>query len=92
MPSLSVEEICLEHKPQGISHVKRLIMKTNDQLIQLNAYLLTFDTPSIPISIHNDLYNVKVHIYIPNCTTDPLFQRGNNLPMEQNNDEAMTSV
>jgi hypothetical protein len=35
MFSLSDEEICLEHKPQGISHVKRLIMTTNDQLIDL---------------------------------------------------------
>lgn len=61
----------MEHKPQGTSHVKRLIMKTNDQLIQLNTYLLTFDTQPIPISIHFDFYNVKVHIYIPKLHIRP---------------------
>ena len=66
LSELTDEEICRELAPQGITKVKRFISKKDGQEVKLNTFLLTFNSPNIPKSIHIGLYNIKVSTYIPN--------------------------
>ena len=66
LSELTDEEICKELEPQGIPKVKRFISKKNGQEIKFNTFLLTFNSTTVPKSIHIGLYNVKVSPYIPN--------------------------
>jgi hypothetical protein len=65
LSELTDAEICKELEPQGIINVKRFISRKTGQEVKLNTFLITFNTPNIPTSIHIGLYNVKVNPYIP---------------------------
>lgn len=45
---LTEEEICSELKSQGVTKVKRFMTKKSGNILKLNAYLLTFNSKSIP--------------------------------------------
>ena len=66
MDDLTDEEICAELKPQGVKSVKRFTTKKENVIVKLNTFLLTFNSTSLPSSIHIGLYNVRVSKYIPN--------------------------
>ena len=68
LAEISEEEICEELKPQGITKVKRFKKLVNGNLVNLNTFLLTFESPSIPKSIFVGPYSIKVNPYIPNPT------------------------
>ena len=53
-------------RPEGVTDVRRIIIKRNDNTIATNTFVLTFDRPALPKSIKAGYINLKVDPYIPN--------------------------
>ena len=51
---------------QGVSFVKRISVKRNDQIILTNTYILTFNKPELPKSIKAGFLSLPITPYIPN--------------------------
>ena len=64
---LKTEDNILEYlKPQGVTHVKRFKVKRNNDYINTNTLLLTFNTIVPPKSLKIVYEIIPVDIYIPN--------------------------
>jgi hypothetical protein len=63
-------EIYKELEPHGIAHAKWFISRETGPEVKLNTFLITYNTPDIPISIRIGHYNVRVNPYVPNPVLD----------------------
>ena len=59
----SREEILAELKNQGVTDIKRITIKKENQT---NTYILIFDPPTTPKQIKIGYINEKIETYIPN--------------------------
>ena len=78
---MTEEEIQQELASQGISHVRRFVIKREGHLMKTNNYLLTFNRTALPSSINVGYLRVKVELYIPNplrCYKCQKFGHGQN--------------
>jgi len=66
LSELTDTEIYKELEPHGITHAKRFISRETGPEVNLNTFLITYNTPNIPISIRIDHINVRVNRYVPN--------------------------
>ena len=62
----TLDEIKSNLKQQGVSDVRRISIKRNDQIINTNTYIFTFDTPTIPTELKIGYNIAKVEVYVPN--------------------------
>ena len=61
------EENILEYlKPQGVTHVKRVKIKKNGELVNTNTLLLTFNTVVTPKTLKIFYQIIPVDLYVPN--------------------------
>ncbi|XP_067660361.1 uncharacterized protein [Haliotis asinina] len=67
LSDMSEEEIAVELKSQGVTHVKRFSRKAQDgAFVKTNTYLFTFSQPVIPKSLKAGYFNIGVEVYVPN--------------------------
>ena len=59
-------EIKNELKKQNVVDVKRITIKKQNEIIETNTYILTFNNPKPPLEIKIGYTVVKVETYIPN--------------------------
>ena len=59
-------EIKNELKKQNVIDVKRITIKKQNEIIETNTYILTFNNPKPPLEIKIGYTVVKVETYIPN--------------------------
>ena len=62
----SIMEIKNELKKQNVIDVKRITIKKQNEIIETNTYILTFNNPKPPLEIKIGYTVVKVETYIPN--------------------------
>ena len=60
------EEMKENLKSQGVTSVKRIIIKKEGKHIETNTFVLTFNTPIVPKDIKIFYRNIKIELYIPN--------------------------
>ncbi len=63
---LSEDELLLELRSQGVTHIKRFSFKVNGVVTKSNTYLLTFSVATLPQNIKAGYHNINVDVYIPN--------------------------
>ena len=61
-----LDEIKTYLKNQAVSDVKRITIHRNQETINTNTYIFTFDTPNVPKELKVGYNLVKVSPYIPN--------------------------
>ena len=67
MLKMESEENILEYlSPQGVTHVKRFKIKKNDELINTNTLLLTFNSVVTPKTLKIFYQIIPVELYVPN--------------------------
>ena len=66
MKGVSEEEMKEYPKSQGVTSVKRIIIKKEGKHIETNTFVLTFNTPIVPKDIKIFYRNIKIELYIPN--------------------------
>ena len=66
MKGVSEEEMKENLKSQGVTSVKRIIIKKEGKHIETNTFVLTFNTPIVPKEIKFFYRNIKIELYIPN--------------------------
>ena len=81
-------EIYKELEPHGIAHAKWFISRETGPEVNLNTFLITYNTPDIPISIRIGHYNVRVNPYVPNPV---LASNVRNLDMDKANAKSFLS-
>jgi hypothetical protein len=72
-------EIYKALEPHGIAHAKRFISRETGPEVNLDTFLITYNTLNIPISIRIGHYNVRVNPYVPNpvrCFKCQKFEHG----------------
>lgn len=62
----TVEDIMKELNSQGVTHVRRIFIRRNGQLLGTKHLILTFRSPKIPDSIKAGYINLTVKPYFPN--------------------------
>ena len=61
------EENILEYlKPQGVTHVKRFTIRKNNERINTNTLLLTFNSVTTPKTLKIFYQIIQVELYVPN--------------------------
>ena len=66
LEGVSEEEICENLSSQGITSVKRIKVRRNNELVPTNTFILTFDVPTLPNSVKAGYLHIPVVPYIPN--------------------------
>ena len=66
LEGISEEEICENLSSQGFISVKRIKVRRNNELVPTNTFILTFDVPTLPISVKAGYLHIPVVTYIPN--------------------------
>ena len=61
-----LEEIKKELKPQGVTDVKRALIKRDNKIIHKNTYIMTFELPVVPPKIKIGYTMERVEQFIPN--------------------------
>ncbi|GBM80764.1 hypothetical protein AVEN_10629-1 [Araneus ventricosus] len=61
-----MEEVLKGFQPQGVTHIQRIKIRQNGQLIDTKHLILTFHSPKIPDSVRAGYIKLKVRPYIPN--------------------------
>ena len=64
MKGVSEEEMKENPKSQGVTSVKRIIIKKEGKHIETNTFVLTFNTPIVPKDIRIFYRNIKIELYI----------------------------
>ncbi|XP_055928782.1 uncharacterized protein LOC129959908 [Argiope bruennichi] len=64
--NVPLEEIIAELKPQGVTHVRQISIRRDEQLLPTKHYILTFHRPTIPEFIYAGYIKLPVRQYIPN--------------------------
>ena len=81
LEGVSEEEMCESLSSQGVSIVKRISMRRNNELIPTNTLILTFSKPILPESVKAGYLSIPVVPYIPNplrCFKCQKFGHGQN--------------
>ena len=81
LEGVSEEEICENLSSQGVSSVKRINVRRNNELVPTNTLILTFSTPTLPDSVKAGYLRIPVVPYIPNplrCFKCQKFGHGQN--------------
>ena len=60
LASCSLEEIKLYLKQQGVRDLRRIFVCKEIRIIDINAYILTFNKPAIPTCIKIGYINAKI--------------------------------
>ena len=66
LEGVSEEEICENLSSQGVTSVKRIKVRRNNELVPTNTFILTFDVPTLPNSVKAGYLHIPVVPYIPN--------------------------
>ncbi len=61
----SLEEIKKELKPQGVTDVKKVSIKRDNEIIHTNTYIMTFELPVIPLKIKIGYTIERMEQFIP---------------------------
>ncbi|GBO43778.1 hypothetical protein AVEN_10317-1 [Araneus ventricosus] len=64
--NVTLEEISEKLQCQGVSHVQRISIRRDGQLLATKHLVLTFNSPKLPQSIKAGYINLSVRPYIPN--------------------------
>ncbi|GBM61029.1 hypothetical protein AVEN_264361-1 [Araneus ventricosus] len=64
--NVPTEEILKELQGQGVSHVRRVSIWMDGQLLNTKHLILTFDTAELPEQIKAGYMRLSVRAYIPN--------------------------
>ncbi|GBN11439.1 hypothetical protein AVEN_193274-1 [Araneus ventricosus] len=64
--NVPTEEILKELQGQGVSHVRRISIRRDDQLLNTKHLILTFDSAKLPKHIKAGYMRLSVRTYIPN--------------------------
>ncbi|XP_055924674.1 uncharacterized protein LOC129956758 [Argiope bruennichi] len=64
--NLPVELIVSEMKSQGVTHVRRISIRRDGQLLETKHHVLTFQTPKLPEYVYAGYIKLPVRPYIPN--------------------------
>ncbi|GBO07163.1 hypothetical protein AVEN_102355-1 [Araneus ventricosus] len=64
--NVPTEEILKELQGQGVSHVRRISIRRDGQLLNTKHLILTFDTAKLPENIKAGYMRLSVRTYIPN--------------------------
>ena len=67
LEGVSEEEIWENLSSQGVSSVKRIKVRRNNELVPTNTHILTFSTPTLPDSVKAGYLCIPVVPYIPNA-------------------------
>ena len=81
LEGVSEEEMCENLSSQGITSVRRIKVRRNNELLPTNTFILTFDIPILPPSIKAGYLNIPVEPFIPNplrCFKCQRFGHGQN--------------
>ena len=62
----TLEELTTNLSNQGVTDVRRISIKRNDESILTNTYIMTFNKPKTPTELKIGYQVVKVDVYIPN--------------------------
>ncbi|XP_055944662.1 uncharacterized protein LOC129975611 [Argiope bruennichi] len=62
----SIEKITVELKPEGVTHVRRITIRGDGQLLPTKDFILTFNNPKLPESVKVCCMKLAVRTYIPN--------------------------
>ena len=62
----TLEELRINLSNQGVTDVRRISIKRNDESILTNTYIMTFNKPKTPTELKIGYQVVKVDVYIPN--------------------------
>ena len=66
LEGVSDDEMCENLSSQGVSTVKRIMVRRNDILVPINTFILTFRKHTLPQSIKAGYLNIPVDPYVPN--------------------------
>ncbi|GBN58464.1 hypothetical protein AVEN_187342-1 [Araneus ventricosus] len=64
--NVTTEEILKELQGQGVSHVRRISIRRDGQLLNTKHLILTFDSAKLPENIKAGYMRLSVRTYIPN--------------------------
>ncbi|XP_041377291.1 uncharacterized protein LOC121389706 [Gigantopelta aegis] len=81
LAGVSEEEICQNLSPQGVTAVRRIKVRRNNDLLPTNTCILTFNVPTLPQSVKAGYLNIPVEPFIPNplrCFKCQRFGHGQN--------------
>ena len=81
LEGVSEEEMCENLSSQGVTSVRRIKVRRNNELLPTNTFILTFDVPILPPSIKAGYLNIPVEPFIPNplrCFKCQRFGHGQN--------------
>ena len=81
LEGVSEEEMCENLSSQGVTSVRRIKIRRNNELLPTNTFILTFDVPILPPSIKAGYLNIPVEPFIPNplcCFKCQRFGHGQN--------------
>ncbi|GBM26163.1 hypothetical protein AVEN_196989-1 [Araneus ventricosus] len=73
-----LEVISNELKSRGVTHVRRITIRRDGQLLETKHHVLTFNSPKLPDSINTGYIKLAVRPYIPNPLHCFKFQRFGN--------------
>ena len=66
LEGVSEEEICENLSSQGVSAVRRIKVRRNNELVPTNTFILTFDRPVLPDCIKAGYLKIAVTPFVPN--------------------------
>ena len=66
LEGVSDDKMCENLSSQGVSTVKRIMVRRNDILVPTNTFILTFRKHTLPQSIKAGYLNIPVYPYVPN--------------------------
>ncbi|XP_041364243.1 protein ecdysoneless homolog [Gigantopelta aegis] len=81
LEGVSEEEICQNLRIQGVTAVRRIKVRRNNDLLPTNTCILTFNVPTLPQSVKAGYLNIPVEPFIPNplrCFKCQRFGHGQN--------------
>ena len=81
LEGVTEEEICEHLSSQGVTSVRRIKVRRNNELLPTNTFILTFDVPILPPSIKSGYLSIPIETFIPNplrCFKCQRFGHGQN--------------
>ncbi|XP_041369839.1 uncharacterized protein LOC121383807 [Gigantopelta aegis] len=81
LEGVTEEEICENLSSQGVTAVRRIKVRRNNDLLPTNTCILTFNVPTLPQSVKAGYLNIPVEPFIPNplrCFKCQRFGHGQN--------------
>ncbi|XP_041368572.1 uncharacterized protein LOC121382919 [Gigantopelta aegis] len=66
LEGVSEDEITENLSPQGVTSVRRIKIRRNNELVPTNTLILTFDKPTLPESVKAGYLHIPVVPFVPN--------------------------